>query len=270
MQRRETAEHLDTAGALAPPELARSLREVWQVNRYLGGMGVLQRHLGRLLGDTGRDNRQPGDPGRGNHRPGGRVSGAAQSGNRRRATLLDVGTGAADVPLALLGWARRRQLELTIVAVDREEAMVTLARHRTAGTGAIWVERADGRALPYAAASFDVALCNLALHHLDPDGAVRLLRELARVSRRGWLVADLERRLPAYLAAQALSVALWRSPITRHDGPLSVQRAYTRAEAERLVQAAGVRAQVCRHFPFRLALVGVPACLDPVGAPTDG
>lgn len=227
MQRRKQAERLDDWAALEPAELARSLREVWQVNRYLGGNAVLRRHLGRLL-----------------------------RGRRGPVAVLDVATGAADIPLALLAWGRRRGLELTVVAVDCSPPMVALARRLTAHAGAVWVEQADGRALPYADGSFDVAICNLALHHLDEADALRLLREVQRVSRCGWVVGDLERRLPAYWVARAMAALVWRSPLTRHDGPLSVQRAFTLAEARALVAGAGVAAAVYRHFPFRLALVG--------------
>lgn len=212
--------------SLDPAELDRSLGEVWQVNRYLGGNALLKGHLSRML-----------------------------QGARGRVSLLDVATGSADIPLALLDWGRRRGLDLAVTAVDINPQMVELARRRTAGAPAIRIAQADGRRLPYPDAHFDVAMCNLALHHLDDAGAADLLREMDRVSRVGWVVADLERRTLAYWGARLLARVVWRSPLTRHDGPLSVRRAFTAAEVRRLVGLAGVSAEVHRHFPFLLAVV---------------
>ncbi|MNG25054.1 hypothetical protein D3C84_1098510 [compost metagenome] len=79
---------------------------------------------------------------------------------------------------------------------------------------------------------------------------------MARVTRSGWVVTDLERHRLAYLAAKLLAKFVWKSPVTRHDGPLSVQRSFTPQEAKELVALAGVKAAVHKHFPFRLAVVG--------------
>jgi SAM-dependent methyltransferase len=256
-------ELLDAQAGLDPLELERSLREVWQVNRWLGGNALLLYHLERLLGAGGGALAGRGAGGMGAGAPAGTSAGApagqddASGGaGSRPVRLLDVATGSADIPVALLRWGRRRGLSLTVTAVDLNPQMVELARRRTAGVAAVRVEQADGRCLPYPDRSYDVALCNLALHHMDPGGAVLLLREMARVSRFGWVVGDLERHPAAYWAARALAAVAWRSPLTRHDGPLSVLRSFTAPEAEQLIGQAGVRAAVWRHFPFRLALVG--------------
>jgi len=42
--------------------------------------------------------------------------------------ILDLGTGAADIPRAIAAWARKRQLPVTITAVDRNPEILQLAR----------------------------------------------------------------------------------------------------------------------------------------------
>ncbi|MFB3819312.1 MAG: methyltransferase type 11, partial [Candidatus Methylomirabilales bacterium] len=110
--------------------------------------------------------------------------------------------------------------------------------------------------LPYASGSLHLALASLLLHHLEGEAPVRLLRELDRVSSRAAVVNDLRRGwLP--LAATWLGLRLCsRDPLIRHDGPLSVRRAFTPAELLRLAGQAGWRApRVTPRVPFRLALV---------------
>ena len=98
----------------------------------------------------------------------------------------------------------------------------------------------DGRRLPFADGSVDVAACSLVIHHLPPDEAVAMLREMRRVARRGVIVNDLIRTWLGLLGAWAVSRALTRNPLTRHDAPLSVRRAYTRAELVELARRAGL------------------------------
>jgi ubiquinone/menaquinone biosynthesis C-methylase UbiE len=54
------------------------------------------------------------------------------------------------------------------------------------GTGRVDVEVASAESLPHGDGEFDVVLCWRLLHHLTSRGArVRVLREVARVARRG-------------------------------------------------------------------------------------
>jgi len=211
---------------LAPQALARNLAEIAATNRALGWTRLTLRYLERLTVTS----------------PG------------RTLAVLDAATGAGDVPLAVARWARRRGLPITVTAVDVSPAVLEVARHACAGYPEITLLPADALALPFAPAAFDVALCSLALHHFAPPEAVALLGELARVSR-AIVAPDLERSALAYLGARALTL-LWRSPLTRHDGPLSVRRAYTPTEARGLLRRAGLSgARVRRHFPCRMVLL---------------
>jgi SAM-dependent methyltransferase len=173
---------------------------------------------------------------------------------RRDFSLLDVACGSADIPRAIARWAQRTGVTARIVACDLSPQIVALARQQTADEPTLTIERQDALALPYAPGSFDIALCTLSLHHFDPAPAVTLLQNLARVGRHV-LVFDAARSRLAYLGAWALTRGLRMDPMTRHDAPATVRRAYSAAELRALAQRAGLRAAVVRtRFPFRLAL----------------
>jgi len=166
-----------------------------------------------------------------------------------RVELLDVGSGAGDVAVALVRDAARRGVELHVTCLDRSEQMLALARRTAGGDPALSFVRADGGALPFADGAFDVVICTLALHHFDSADARALLRELRRVARVMPVVCDLRRSELAF-AATWLWSRTSRNRLTRHDAPLSVRRAYTPDEALGLARDAGWRAPRVRREPF--------------------
>ncbi len=114
---------------------------------------------------------------------------------------------------------------------------------------------ADARCLPFADASVDVVTCSLALHHQLPDDGVAMLAEMRRVARLGIVVNDIVRCWKGYWGAWLLSRVASRNPLTRHDGPLSVRRAYTRPEMVALARRAGLGPLAFRGFlGYRVAM----------------
>ncbi len=169
--------------------------------------------------------------------------------------VLDVGCGSGDFARALLRRARTARRRLHVVALDASEAVLGIARERTGDEQALQFVRGDAAALPFDAGSFDVATCNLALHHFEPPEAIRMLRELRRVASRAPLVCDLVRSRAALAATLAFARCIARNRLTKHDAPLSVRRAYTTGEAVELAQRAGWRApRVRRSAFFRMLL----------------
>lgn len=214
----------------ADPELLRSaLDHIVAVNRWLGARRALRLHLPWAL------------PGR--------------TGPR---SVLDVGTGSADLAACLFDWARSRDTPIRIILLDLNAAIVAEARKRTRSRPGIQAVQGDGLHLPFPDGTFDLVHLSMTLHHMDGPNLVPLLREVARVARGRVVVGELERCLPNYLGARLLAATFWRgNPITRHDGPLSVLRAFTAQELRALGSAAGLRSvSVHRHPFYRLVLRG--------------
>ena len=214
--------------------LVGNLRDLRRVNRHLGGLALSAQGLD-LLAD-----------------------------GRSELTLLDVGTGGADIPVALIRAWRRGRRRLHVVALDSQPAILeaaVLADPRLPAVDELELHLGDGRALPYPDGSFDVAHLSLVLHHLEPEAAVAMLREVRRVARLGVVVNDLARGRLALLGAWLLVHLFTANQFTRHDAPLSVRRAYTPDEIAELLGAAGLREIARKRGPFghRWALVAMPS-----------
>jgi ubiquinone/menaquinone biosynthesis C-methylase UbiE len=112
------------------------------------------------------------------------------AGVRAGMRVLDVGCGTGVVTRDV---ARRVGARGTVVGVDPSGALLTVARRRTRleESGARpKFRRGDGLALPFASASFDVALAVTVLLHVP--GSDRVLEEMVRVVRPGGRVAVLD------------------------------------------------------------------------------
>jgi 2-polyprenyl-3-methyl-5-hydroxy-6-metoxy-1,4-benzoquinol methylase len=175
-------------------------------------------------------------------------------GSPPRLRLLDVGTGAADIPVALQHWAQRQGVQLTVVAVDNHQGVIEYARSAVP-LAAIALVRATGLYLPFRPRTFDVVMCSTMLHHLDWQQGITLLQGLAMVTRHSVIVNDLRRSWLHYGGAWLYLSAFARNRLTRHDGPLSVLRAYRVDEVRQMASAAGLHgARVSTVLGYRWLL----------------
>jgi 2-polyprenyl-3-methyl-5-hydroxy-6-metoxy-1,4-benzoquinol methylase len=171
--------------------------------------------------------------------------------------VLDIGTGAGDIPAALARWGQGHGIQSTIVAIDQQWQVARYARAALLPPSAVL--QANGLCLPFQPRSFDVVVCSHVLHHLDWQEGITLLRAMATVARHGVVVNDLVRSWLSYCGARMLLPLLSRNRLTLHDGLLSVLRAYRVKEVRGMAQAAGLTsAQVRSVLTYRLLLVYVP------------
>ena len=252
--------------AADPADLRRSLAYIRRVNALLGYTRATIGHLRRF-----------------------------SRGWKRCETIrvLDVATGSADIPRAILRWSARRGFDVRVVGIDLHPTTLKLARGEwdavppspgTPGEGRgggvvsqeqrngphtnpppeyrerdlkrrLHFAQADALHLPFTDGSFDYAITAMFLHHLDDGAAIAVLREMGRVARRGVVAADLLRHRRAY--AWITLLTLLSGPMVKHDARASVAQAFTKADVLRLRDAAGMDfLKYYRHFGHRFALAG--------------
>lgn len=170
-------------------------------------------------------------------------------------SLLDVGTGLADIPSRACEVARETGARITIIGMDAATPLLAAARgrldHAVCG---------DALSLPFRDASIDVVMCSQILHHFETADAERLVREVNRVARRAVILSDLRRSWIAAGGFWLVSFPLRFHPVTRHDGVISVMRGFTRSELSSIVRnAVGVTPTIRRRLGFRLTASWQPS-----------
>ena len=212
-----------------PEMLSDDLRNLRIINRYFGGLYALKKAVVPLVMKT--------------------------SGTEVVA-ILDLATGSGDQPVSLAKAFRRKGKHVRITALDRNEFMLKTAREYASGFHEIHFEPGDVLDLQYDERSFDVVTCSLAIHHLSRANAVRLLREMNRISRTGFVVNDLSRSYIGAGTAWMYTRLTTTNPMTRYDSVSSVQRAFTKEELRGMAEEAGVQPVKIFTSPlFRLLLV---------------
>jgi 2-polyprenyl-3-methyl-5-hydroxy-6-metoxy-1,4-benzoquinol methylase len=169
--------------------------------------------------------------------------------------ILDVATGAGDVPVRMSLLGRRRGLRLQIDGCDVSPVAIACARGRAERAGAdvrFFVQ--DALAGPLLS-GYDVVMSSLFLHHLDTEQARVFLARMGEQAGRLVLVNDLVRGTAGLLLAHVGTRLLSRSWVVHTDGPRSVEGAFTMPELRGLADEAGLRgAAVAWRWPFRMLL----------------
>ena len=170
--------------------------------------------------------------------------------------ILDVGSGHGDMLRMVARWAARRQLAVRLTGIDRNPWSEASARAATPPGLPIAYVTCD--LFDYRPARPpDIVLSSLFAHHLTDTEIVRFLVWMQENAAIGWFINDLRRSPLSFHGFRLLSAAARWHRFVRHDGPVSISRAFVEADWRRLLALAGpdfTSSSILRHFPFRLCV----------------
>ncbi|HUO25988.1 MAG TPA: methyltransferase domain-containing protein [Candidatus Aquilonibacter sp.] len=221
MKRVDAPEILDS-DACSARDVELSMLDLNGVNRRFGGVTTTQSLIERVALMTGQ----------------------------KCLSVLDVAAGSGEVPRLVAERLAQQNIRLDLTLLDRSRS------HLAPGVRAVI---ADGLALPFRDASFDMVSSNLFAHHLSPPQAADFVKEALRVARRAVLINDLVRH-PMHLALAYAARPLMRSRVAWLDGLTSVRRAYVpeemRAAILPLFSSNGPPPiEISRHYLFRMGVI---------------
>jgi 2-polyprenyl-3-methyl-5-hydroxy-6-metoxy-1,4-benzoquinol methylase len=214
---------------LPPKEMETTLQFLEFTNRYFGGIQILLTFLQRwtLSWDKSKTIR-----------------------------VLDVGTGSADIPRAIVQWARSNTFSIKMTGIDLVPGIVTLAQKKTRDFSEIEIRQINAMELAAQGETFDFVIGSLLLHHVPEPEWIPLLKTFDQLASRGIILSDLLRSWPS-LAAVTVASYVFGNHVVRHDGPASVRRSFTPDELSALVTQADLPyLRVNREPWFRLSLAG--------------
>jgi SAM-dependent methyltransferase len=162
--------------------------------------------------------------------------------------ILDVGSGGGDMLRQVANWAERRGIAVELTGVDLNPYSAQAAREfgvrdpegRPTASKIRWI---TGDVFAYVPPEkIDVVLSALFTHHLSSADVVRFLGWMEEKASVGWFVNDLRRSARAARWFRVLAVMMRWHRFVRHDGPVSLQRAFRENDWRRMLAAANVPA----------------------------
>ncbi len=229
--------------ALDPALAVRSLRDVRLVNRLFGGRHAIVRELHAVIAN-GLADRARSDRATRRYTPASEMV----------ITLLDVGTGLGDIPLAAMKALRAHGLRVESIGLEVSPVIANAA-----AASCTHVVVGDALHLPFETGSVDIVTCSQTLHHFDGADAATLIGECHRVARMGVVISDLRRSWLAVAGLWCSSFLLGFHPVSRHDGVVSILRGYTKAELRQLIRrVTHGRVVVRRRFAWRVTATWIP------------
>ncbi|MFY9912855.1 MAG: methyltransferase domain-containing protein [Candidatus Sulfotelmatobacter sp.] len=244
MQRVDAPEILDSDTCSAA-EVQAVLKTLGRINRWFGGVATTQSLVERV----------------------------ADVADRKTLSLLEVASGAGEVPLLVRDGVAQHGISLTVTLLDRARSHLvqthlgethlvqthlaqsgTSKKDEALGTSAV---AAHALALPFSDGAFDLVSCSLFAHHLPPEQLTTFVGEALRVSRLGLLINDLVRH-PMHLTLVYASFPIMGSRIAWLDGLTSVRRAYRPSEMRAMLSSCApalAKIEISRHYLFRMGVI---------------
>ena len=178
------------------------------INRFAGGTKAVKNFLGNEISHNGS----------------------------RSMRILDIGSGACDIPVAIVKWARKRSQKIEFTCLETNEtALKTATRNiKRSGLDSIGLKHESIFELN-SRQRFDYAIGSMFFHHFPDEEILTLIRKLRPHVLRGVLINDLRRNLLSYASCSVLVGPLPKG--LRHDALLSVRKGFKPDELSRLLSA---------------------------------
>jgi SAM-dependent methyltransferase len=175
--------------------------------------------------------------------------------------IVDVGCGGGDMLRRVERWAERRGIAVHLTGIDLNPYAARAAAERTTSRSKItWI---TGDAFSYRpSVPIDVVISSLFTHHLADDQIVAFVAWMEAVTQRGWFINDLHREPAPYYGFQLLANVMRWHRFVRHDGPVSIRRAFQPEDWMNYLAAAGLASHataILKYRPARLCISRVKA-----------
>lgn len=175
---------------------------------------------------------------------------------KRTLHIVDVGCGGGDMLRAIERWAADEGVAVRLTGIDLNPYAAQAAHEFTSSTSRIeWV---TGDAFSWQTpVPIDIVISSLFTHHLPHAEIVHFLQWMESTAQLGWFINDLYRAHTPYRAFTALAWAMRWHRFVRHDGPVSIRRAFREDDWQGYLAQAEIApnaVEITGYWPARLCV----------------
>ncbi|MEX2235686.1 MAG: methyltransferase domain-containing protein [Cyclobacteriaceae bacterium] len=187
------------------------------------------------------------------------LNGLSQLLNKNDAAKLhvaDLGCGSGDMLKLIRRLLEKRRINATLTGLDANPNVIKFAAANTPETCRIQYESLNIFSDEFRARKFDIVLGTLFFHHFTTQQLIAFFKQLKDQVSRGVIINDIHRHWFSYYSIKWLTKFFSRSPMVKHDAPMSVLRSFHKGELVEILNEAGiVRYRIKWRWAFRWQVI---------------
>lgn len=177
-------------------------------------------------------------------------------GPRKVFSFADWGCGGGDTLIKVHSHFSKRGVKAELFGYDYSKSVIAFAEEIKPKNVHVNYSVADILDLQKSVEMVDVAHNSLFCHHFKDEEVVVIIKKMMAQSNVGIIINDLQRHPIAYYSIKLLTAIFSKSAMVKNDGPLSVLRAFTRKDWERILDSAGIKNYSLKwYWAFRWQLI---------------
>ncbi|MDT0641837.1 methyltransferase domain-containing protein [Zunongwangia sp. F363] len=223
-RRTDMAEVMDDFD-LSGNKLKKTLHDLDNINKWLGGNGITLNGVKTLLKDIPKE---------------------------QKIKIADVGCGNGAILREIAKWGRKKDRNFELIGIDANTHAIKIARELSTSYPELQFSALNIFSDTFRQKEYDIILCTLTLHHFKDEQIVNLLNEFYKQVKLGIVINDLHRSKTAYRLFQAFCKVFINNEIARKDGLISILRGFKKKEIAILAsKIPSLKQQVSWKWAFR-------------------
>lgn len=173
----------------------------------------------------------------------------------RSILMADIGCGSGAHLSAIFHWVKHLVSSVQILAIDANEHIIEHAKLNHA------FQHCEFKVMNvhdkiFNDQTFDIVMLNNLCHHLTDEELISFISRLKKQTRLAVIINDLHRHRLPYYSFKVISCLLGFSRISKHDGAISIKRAFLRSELQALMKKCNISSySLSWSWAFRWKLI---------------
>ncbi|MDT0651516.1 methyltransferase domain-containing protein [Autumnicola edwardsiae] len=210
---------------LSGKELKNTLRDLDNINKWLGGNNITIQGVKKLLENVPKE---------------------------KQVEIVDVGCGNGAILREIAKWGRKHNQKLRLSGIDANPHAIEIAEEMSHDFPEVTFRTLNIFSEEFQREEYDIILCTLTLHHFKNPDIVKLLNSFYHQSHIGIVINDLHRSKAAYRLFQAFCSVFIDNEIARKDGLISILRGFKKEDIEKLAsQVPSGKQEIHWKWAFR-------------------
>lgn len=168
----------------------------------------------------------------------------------------DLGCGGGDMLRTISQWAQQNCIKVELIGIDANPFIIEYAIKKSDLFPNLQYKVLNIFSSEFKKIPFDIITINTVCHHFSDSQLIELFSELKEQVKLAIVINDLQRHWISYFGITILTKIFNLSYLAKHDGPLSVLKAFQKKEWKKIFRYAAINFYEIRwRWAFRWEII---------------